>query len=293
MKIDTHQHVFWQGRDDAGLIRDMDEHGVDVAWLLTWEIPPDHDIVRHHGLLNPLRFRANGTHAGVVLEDLLIARDHFPDRFLLGYCPDPCLGDAPGLLEAAHRMHGVTVCGEWKYRVLFDDPRCLNLFRKAGELAMPVVLHLDVPYRPDSTTGELVYDPFWYGGTIQNLERALVACPHTIFVGHAPGFWREISSDVQSAIYPEGPIQAGGEMLRLLETYPNLYADLSAGSALCALRRDLMFSRDLLERHKDRFLYGRDTYGGELDTLLGELDLSAEAMSSIESGNARRLISLP
>ena len=31
MIIDAHQHVFWHGRDDAGLISDMDEQGIDKA----------------------------------------------------------------------------------------------------------------------------------------------------------------------------------------------------------------------------------------------------------------------
>ena len=35
MIIDSHQHVFWHGRDDAGLVADMDQHGIDLAWLLT------------------------------------------------------------------------------------------------------------------------------------------------------------------------------------------------------------------------------------------------------------------
>ena len=27
MLIDSHQHVFWHGRDDAGLVADLDEFG--------------------------------------------------------------------------------------------------------------------------------------------------------------------------------------------------------------------------------------------------------------------------
>ncbi|MEX0777407.1 MAG: hypothetical protein WD042_17015 [Phycisphaeraceae bacterium] len=37
---------------------------------------------------------------------MLRCRDRYPDRFLPGYCPHPCLGDAPALFEAAVRMHG-------------------------------------------------------------------------------------------------------------------------------------------------------------------------------------------
>ena len=37
MLIDSHQHVFWHYRNDADLVADMDAHGIDLAWLLTWE----------------------------------------------------------------------------------------------------------------------------------------------------------------------------------------------------------------------------------------------------------------
>ncbi len=292
MLIDSHQHVFWHGRDDAGLIADMDEHGIDVAWLLSWEIAPEEDSPHYHGVLNPENLRGDGTHAGIVLKDLIRARDRYPDRFVLGYCPHPCKADAPALLEAAHRIHGARVCGEWKFRVLFDDPRCLNLYRKAGELNMPVVLHLDVPYRPAPDSGAATYDPLWYGGTIDNLERALQACPDTVFIGHAPGFWREISGDAQAqpTPYPSGPIQPGGGVQRLLETYPNLHADLSAGSARLALQRDPAVSRELLERFSDRFLFARDYYGGELFAFIQGLGLSESAWSAIAHGNAQRLV---
>jgi hypothetical protein len=36
--------------------------------------------------------------------------------------------------------------GEWSYRMLLDDPRSLELFRKAGEIEAPVVLHIDTLY---------------------------------------------------------------------------------------------------------------------------------------------------
>lgn len=35
--IDSHQHVFWHGRDDVGLVADLDAHGIEKAWLLTWD----------------------------------------------------------------------------------------------------------------------------------------------------------------------------------------------------------------------------------------------------------------
>jgi predicted TIM-barrel fold metal-dependent hydrolase len=292
MLIDSHQHVFWHGRNDAGLVADMDEHGIDQAWLLSWHIAPDEDSPFYHGVLNPEHMRADGTHAGIPLSDLIKARDRYPDRFVLGYCPHPCSGDAPALLEAAHRVHGARVCGEWKFRVLFDDPRCLSLFRKAAELGMPVVLHLDVPFLVDASSGRPAYQANWYGGTVANLERALQACPATTFIGHAPGFWREISgeADQDPSNYPQGEVVPGGRLPQMLEKYPNLLADLSAGSAIRALKRDIGFSRNLLERFSSRFLFGRDYYGGELLALLRQMELSEPVWSAITHENALRLV---
>lgn len=292
MLIDSHQHVFWHGRDDADLITDMDEHGIDIAWLLTWEIGPTEDHPTFHRVLNPEHLRPDGTHGGAVLSDILRARARYPRRFIVGYCPHPLRGDAPGLLEAAYHMHDARVCGEWKFRVPFDDPRCLNLYRKAGELGMPVVLHLDVPYLPADDGEQSIYQPNWYGGTIDHLTRALKACPRTNFVGHAPGFWREISgnADQDAATYPTGPIMPGGRLEQMLQDHYNLYADLSAGSALRALKRDIDYSRALLTRFADRFLFGRDYFGGELLTFLQDLSLDNAAWSAISRDNAERLI---
>jgi len=292
MIIDSHQHVFWHGRDDAGLIADMDEHGVDRAWLLSWEIAPEDDNPHYHGVLDPRGLRADGTLAGIPLRDLLSARDRYPDRFMAGYCPNPALPHAAQHFEQAYHMHGVRICGEWKFRLCFDDPRCIELFRCAGRLACPVVLHLDVPFLPYAPGTEQHYQPGWYGGTVDQLERALQACPETIFIGHAPGFWREISGDAATTecAYPDGAIVPGGRLDALFERYPTLHADLSANSALKALRRDPEHARAFLSRHADRLLFGRDQYGGDLLAFLAELDLPEAVRDAIMHGNAERLV---
>lgn len=290
--IDSHQHAFWRGRDARGLIEDMDGHGISLAWLLTWEIAPEEDSPWDYGFLNPEHRRADGTHPGIPLSDLLRARELAPERFLVGYCPHPLKGNAPALLEAAVKMHGVRVCGEWKFRVLFDDPRCIELFRAAGEMHLPVVLHLDVPYLAGKDGAPPIYQPNWYGGTVENLERALQACPQTNFIGHAPGFWREISADADAAPepYPDGPVHAPGRLHRLLENHPNLYADLSANSALRALKRDSRHAVEFIETHREKLLFGRDIYGTALRDYLATLDLSAETEEYISHRNARRLV---
>lgn len=291
MIIDAHQHAFWHGKDDHGLVADLDAQGIAKAWLLAWDIPPDQDEAGYHSCLNPEHVRPDGTHAGIPLSDLLRAREHYPDRFLVGYCPNPALGHPAATFESAYRIHGVRLCGEWKYRMLFDDPRCLELFRCAGRLGCPVTLHLDIPYLPDGKGGK----PFcrtWYGGTVENLERALIACPQTTFIGHAPGFWREISGDADSApgYYPKGPITPGARLPALFERYSNLMADLSAGSALGALKRDPKHATEFLIRFADRLLFARDYYGSDLNDFLKTLKLPKKVREQVYSGNALRLM---
>jgi predicted TIM-barrel fold metal-dependent hydrolase len=290
MLIDSHQHVLWHKRDMAGLVADMDEHGIDVAWLLSWEIPPSEDNASYHGVCNPTNFRADGTHGGITFGDLVRTRNRYPDRFVLGYCPHPAVGSAPELFESAYHMHRVRVCGEWKFRIPFDDPRSINLFRKAGELKCPVVLHLDVPFlhRDDGPW----FQPKWYGGNHANLCRALEACPDTIFLGHAPGFWREMSGDadqLQDTTSME-PVTPGGRLYDMFDRYPNLYADLSAGSALRALSRDPDNARRFILRYPDRLTFARDYYGGDLHAFLDTLDLPADVREKLNWRNALRLV---
>ena len=78
----------------------------------------------------------------------------------------------------------------------------------------------------------------------------------------------------------------------LFDRHPNLYADLSARSAIVALRRDPVRSADFLTRRHDRLLFARDYYGGDLDDFLRTLPLSEAVRSGIYRNNALRLVPL-
>ncbi len=290
--IDTHQHVFWHGRDDAGLVANLDEHGIDQAVLLTWEVTALEFAGAYESVFNPVHARPAGHHPGLPLADAVRAARRYPRRFILGYCPHPLDANAIDHLDAAVRMHGVRVCGEWKATVALDDPRCLNLFRYCAGKDLPVVFHIDVPYRPDKQTGKPVFCKEWYGGTVDNVARAMEACPETVFIGHGPGFWREISGDADMApdAYPPGPVMAGGRLTGLLDEHSNLMADLSAGSALNALQRDPAHGRQFLLRYHQRLLFARDDYDGRLHELLQSLDLPQDVTEDLYHRNAEKLL---
>ncbi|MAE60553.1 MAG: hypothetical protein CMJ49_04250 [Planctomycetaceae bacterium] len=179
--------------------------------------------------------------------------------------------------------------------MLLDDPRSIELFRAAGRLSCPVVLHMDVAWLVGDD-GRPQYQSRWYGGSVENLHRAMIACPDTIFIGHAPGFWRAISGDAESdpALYPSGPITPGGRLHELFDQHANLWADLSAGSGMNALKRggdDRAAA--FIERYADRLLFGRDCYGGDLIRYLDSLPLNDTTRQYVYCQNARRLIPLP
>ena len=75
-----------------------------------------------------------------------------------------------------------------------------------------------------------------------------------------------------------------------LNQYPNLYADLSARSALNALQRDPEFAKGFLLEFQDRLLYGRDCFDNQLQVLIETLSLPNEVLAKIYAGNALRLV---
>ncbi len=290
--IDVHQHVSWHGRDDRELLANLDEHGIDRAVLLNWDVTPLEAYQGYEAAFNPVHTTPGGVSCGLPLADIVAAARRHPERFVVGYCPHPLDPYAVEHLDAAVRMHDVRICGEWKAALLLDDPRCINLFRYCGEQHLPVLVHLDVPYRPTVAGEKPEYCREWYGGTPDNLERALAACPETVFIGHGPGFWRHVSGDEAAAGggYPDGPVAPGGRVPELLDACEKLHAELSANSALNALKRDPDFGKAFLLKHHEKILFGRDAYSGDLHAYLQSLDLPDDVTENIYHRNAEKLL---
>jgi len=268
--IDSHQHTNWQGKRTPELVAYLDRSGVDKAWLLSWE-SLDGGREPHYLHLS--------------IDDVFDAAAQYPDRFLVGAGPDPRRENAPELLQRYHR-DGARVYGEIKLRVLMDTPELILMFRWAGRLGMPVVFHVDLPVCRGDRVG------LWYLGEPDAVERALAKCPETNFVAHGPGWWAHISGDRKGyeAVYPDGPVVSGGQVIRLLEKHPNLYCDLSGTSGFNALTRDPGFGRRFLLDFQDRLLYGADQFDTRVLDHLRTLDLPGEACGKILAGNALKLV---
>jgi predicted TIM-barrel fold metal-dependent hydrolase len=176
--------------------------------------------------------------------------------------------------------------GEHKPGVRIDDPGNMTIYAACGELKLPLLFHLDQERNLDKPG-------------LPGLERALKENPHTQFIGHGPGWWASISGEITEADlarYPDGPVKPGGAIDTLMDKYPNLFGDLSAGSGAGAISRDPEFGREFLVRRADRLMFGTDylSPGQEVPqlTLLRSLDLPADVQAKVFRDNARRLLGL-
>lgn len=288
--IDAHNHPDWHGKNLEKFLQDMDEKNIEKCWLLSWECPREE---YYDGTIKVIPSGLLGTTTGPIPFSRCISyAERAPERFILGYAPDPRDRDACNKLIAAHEIYNARICGEVKCRVMYDNFDCLRLFRTAGMLKMPVVLHFD--YDRQTTCTDRWSE--WFGGSIDTLERVLQACPDTVFLGHAPGFWIHISDDElwKTTCYPADntPVAAPGRISGLLKKYPNLYCDISAGSGLKALKRDAEHAVKFLTEFQDRVLYARDNFSNDHQDFLNNLDLPESVLSKIYSQNAEKLLAL-
>ena len=245
MLIDVHGHI---GRivpdrreyiDVTNLIAKMNAWGIDKTCIL------------------PLSEHPEGAYLECNTEDVIAACSRYTDRLIPFCLIDPRYGNRPDMdfthLFEEYKARGCKGLGEFLPKMDFDDPLCMNLYCQAGKFKMPVLFDMqDHPY------GYGVRDN--YG--LPKLEHALQECPETIFIGHGPTFWAEISADVPAdnrSGYPKGPVALGGAVPRLMRKYPNLWVDISAGSGYNALTRDPKFGLEFLNEFQDKLMFGTDS----------------------------------
>ena len=140
---------------------------------------------------------------------------------------------------------------EMKSQVALDSPKMLRVYDLAAEVKLPVLLHFQ-EYSDPASVGT-------FNTGIRRLPDLLRKYPHTTFIGHANSFWANISASVpENVAYPTDPVKPGGLTDRLLADFPNLYGDLSATSGRNALARSPAFSKEFLNRHQDKLIFGSD-----------------------------------
>jgi predicted TIM-barrel fold metal-dependent hydrolase len=122
----------------------------------------------------------------------------------------------------------------------------------AREFKVPVLLHFE---------HERYNLGFW------RFRHILEKFPQVNFIGHAQTWWGNIDKDHnQTVMYPKTKVTPGGITDRYLSDYPNMYADMSAGSGLNAMLRDEEHARGFLERHQNKLLYGSDCSDNQPNT---------------------------
>ena len=251
-KLDMHVHVqlahafpAYNGGTDFGLtcaeLRSMyDLIGVEKGVALP-SVSPEHDTDQFSN------------------EDARHCAEQFPDTIGWWFCNvDPrWLTNAPdadlSLPMEYYKSRGAKGLGELSANLPFDDPLMENLFRHAEKCGLPVLFHIGNGGGGDyGVVDEL---------GLYKLEGALCKFPKLRFIGHSQKWWAEISGDCDSqtrAGYPKGPVTPGGRAVALLRSYPNMCADLSAGSGENAMLRDPAFGYRFLEEFQDKLYFGTD-----------------------------------
>ncbi len=236
--IDIHQHTHYDGRSDAALLHHQEKLGATQTVLL----PAGSSVDMPSTLLG----KANGLYAGAGGNDSCAAiADSHPGQYFFFANEVPDLAEARPHIEWWLRK-GAKGIGEQKFNLPIDSKEMELLYSLAQEYNVPILMHFQ-------------YETFNTG--FERFGKILEKWPRVTFIGHAQTFWANIDAsnkDNAKALYPKGKVTPGGLTDKYLSDYPNLYADMSAGSGLNALTRDENHARAFIQRHQDKMMYGSD-----------------------------------
>ena len=196
-----------------------------------------------------------------------------PVRMALGHAPDLSRIGAiaadrveASIRAAAHagaavlkiwKNLGLTLYDQRNSRLPVDDPRLDVVWRTAGEVGLPVLIHVADPvsfFAPLDDENERLtelkaHPDWWFGGPgmpaflelIEQFDRVIGRYPDTTFIGAHMGCYAE-------------DLRVVGVML---ERHANYLIDSSARIAEVG-RHDREEVRDFFIRHADRILFGSD-----------------------------------
>ncbi len=180
------------------------------------------------------------------------------------------LEEAVKILEQEKRDGAIGFGEHYGTGLMFDDPKCMLLYEACGKVGLPVMFHMDDSQNKDTAD-------------FKHLANALKSYPNCKFIAHGPNWWKQM---------------AAGDCDRMLESFTNLYADLSAGSGARALSKDLKQTTAFLIKHRSKLLFGSDCGWWSFNegakpapqfALMKSLDLPDDVKADIYKGNAMRL----
>jgi predicted TIM-barrel fold metal-dependent hydrolase len=267
--IDIHQHTNYSGRSNAELIAHQRKMGISKTVLLP------------AGSKYGLAVGAGGNDTVVEL-----ARQYPKDVvFFANELPD--LPQTQAVLEKYLRMGAIGI-GEQKFPVEADSKHIDLVAEIAHYFDVPILLHFE-------------YGTYNLG--FERFHKVLERFPQVRFIGHAQTWWGNIDKKLdQKVLYPKTPVTPGGLTDRWLSDYPNMYADMSAGSGLNALLRDEEHARGFLKRQQNKLLYGSDCSdrdglrekcsGSQQIAAIRRLAPDEQAVRKILYGNAARVLKM-
>jgi len=146
-------------------------------------------------------------------------------------------------------------------RVRTDDPRIDPVWRKAGELGIPVLIHTAEPaafFEPIDKYNERWLELNQIPGRARPPERyppfdSLMTEQHRVFKRHPRTQFIAAHLDWMGADL--------GRLGRLLDSLPNVTTEV--GAVLYELGRQPRAARDFLIKHQNRVMMGKDTYAAE------------------------------
>ena len=279
--IDIHQHTDYHGRANDHMIAHQRAMGVTTTVLLpagTYINKPS----THDGKSNGLAAQCTGNS---VCKEIA---DAHPKEFFFGANEVTDEPNAVAEIEKYLKL-GAVIIGEQKFALECDSGESQKLYELAAAYNVPILLH---------------FQHKTYNWGFDRFHTMLKKFPKTNFIGHAQTFWANIDKDHDwKNLYPKGPVVPGGLTDRYLSDYPNMYADMSAGSGLNALTRDEEHAKGFFDRHQDKILYGSDCadhlgrgkgcQGADTIAAIRKLAPNKAVERKILFDNAKKLLRLP
>ncbi len=246
---DMHSHAYAESPEEVdGWVKTMDEAGIRKTVILTGASGSVFDSLCAVYLRYPGRFEL---WCGFDLSAL--DQPDFAEKAVAEL--ERCVArGARGVGELSDKGRGLRRRGSREPGPHPDDPRLDPLFEACARLGLPVNLHVADPiwmYEPmDSTNDGLMNALEWrldnqpgivgHAGMIEILARTVARHPKTLFIAC---HFANLCYDLE-------------QLGRLLDTHPNLFADISARYAETATIP--RFVAGFYDRYQDRLLYGTD-----------------------------------